>query len=105
MSCRSPQNYPWVNTVLDKGYQVCELRSDLKYPTHATYKVLFLDQRGIFELLFSERLCLRSLTSSVEKGTGLSSTVTSKTLAREGGPRKQAEYLKHFRADSIGMSA
>lgn len=66
MPCRSPQNYPWISAVLDKGYQM-----------------LFLDQRG----------------------TGLSSTVTSKTLAREGGPRKQAEYLKHFRADSIGTSA
>lgn len=39
------------------------------------------------------------------KGTGLSSTVTSKTLAIEGGSREQAEYLKHFRADSIGTSA
>lgn len=48
MPCRSPQNYPWVGTVLDKGYQVCELRSDLKYSNHATYKILFLDQRGMF---------------------------------------------------------
>ena len=22
ISCRSPQNYPWIHTVLDKGYQV-----------------------------------------------------------------------------------
>lgn len=32
----------------------------------------------------------------------MSSTVTFKTLAREGAPVEQAEYLKSFRADSIG---
>lgn len=42
-------------------------------------KVLFLDQRG----------------------TGLSSTITAGTLARQGDAIKQAEYLKHFRADNI----
>lgn len=35
----------------------------------------------------------------------MSSTVTSKTLAREGGPIQQAEYLKLFRADTIGEQA
>ncbi|KAJ5129650.1 uncharacterized protein N7515_005689 [Penicillium bovifimosum] len=43
------------------------------------YQVLFLDQRG----------------------TGLSSTITAGTLARQGDAIKQAEYLKNFRADSI----
>ncbi|CRG84555.1 proline iminopeptidase [Talaromyces islandicus] len=43
------------------------------------YQVLFLDQRG----------------------TGLSSTITAQTLARQGDAVKQAEYLKHFRADNI----
>ncbi|KAJ5495851.1 Proline iminopeptidase [Penicillium diatomitis] len=43
------------------------------------YQILFLDQRG----------------------TGLSSTVTAGTLARQGDAIKQAEYLKKFRADSI----
>ena len=43
------------------------------------YQILFLDQRG----------------------TGLSSTVTAKTLAEKGSPEKQAAYLRHFRADSI----
>lgn len=38
------------------------------------------------------------------KGTGLSSTVTAKTLAAEGGPAEQASLLKNFRADSIGKS-
>lgn len=38
------------------------------------------------------------------KGTGLSSTVTARTLATEGGPAKQAASLKNFRADSIGRS-
>ncbi|KAL2815783.1 Alpha/Beta hydrolase protein [Aspergillus cavernicola] len=43
------------------------------------YQVLFLDQRG----------------------TGLSSTITAGTLALQGNAIKQAEYLKHFRADNI----
>ena len=43
------------------------------------YQVLFLDQRG----------------------TGLSTTVTARTLATQGGPFEQANYLKLFRADSI----
>lgn len=43
------------------------------------YQILFLDQRG----------------------TGLSSTVTAQTLAKQGGPEEQADYLRHFRADSI----
>ncbi|SLM35346.1 proline iminopeptidase [Lasallia pustulata] len=36
-----------------------------------------------------------------QRGTGLSSTVTARTLARQGNPAEQAAYLKHFRADSI----
>ncbi|PYH46544.1 proline iminopeptidase [Aspergillus saccharolyticus JOP 1030-1] len=60
--CRPPQEFGWINTVLEKGYQV-----------------LFLDQRG----------------------TGLSSTITASTLARQGNAVKQAEYLKQFRADNI----
>lgn len=32
----------------------------------------------------------------------MSSTVTARTLATEGGPAQQAALLKHFRADSIG---
>lgn len=36
------------------------------------------------------------------KGTGLSSTVTARTLATEGGPVQQAALLRNFRADSIG---
>ncbi|KAL2856029.1 Alpha/Beta hydrolase protein [Aspergillus pseudoustus] len=62
MGCRPPQEYGWVGSALDKGYQV-----------------LFLDQRG----------------------TGLSSTITAGTLALQGNAIKQAEYLKHFRADNI----
>ena len=62
IGCRSPQNYAWTDTVLDKGYNI-----------------LLLDQRG----------------------TGLSSTITAKTLANVGTPENQAAFLKHFRADSI----
>ncbi|MFD8752167.1 alpha/beta fold hydrolase [Kitasatospora sp. NPDC059577] len=43
------------------------------------YRVLLLDQRG----------------------TGRSTPATRQTLARRGGPREQADYLAHFRADSI----
>lgn len=31
----------------------------------------------------------------------MSSTITAGTLARQGDAIKQAEYLKHFRADNI----
>ena len=43
------------------------------------YQILFLDQRG----------------------TGLSSAITARTLASEGISARQADLLKHFRADSI----
>ncbi|MEV7774084.1 alpha/beta fold hydrolase [Kitasatospora sp. NPDC086791] len=43
------------------------------------YRVLLLDQRG----------------------TGRSTPATRQTLARRGGPQEQADYLAHFRADSI----
>ncbi|MCJ1395438.1 hypothetical protein MMC18_008324 [Xylographa bjoerkii] len=33
--------------------------------------------------------------------TGMSSTITAATLAKQGGPADQAAYLMHFRADSI----
>lgn len=36
-----------------------------------------------------------------QRGTGLSSTLTAGTLARQGDAIKQAEYLKKFRADNI----
>lgn len=47
------------------------------------YRVLLLDQRG----------------------TGISSTVSHQTLARLATPEAQAEYLQHFRADSIVRDA
>jgi pimeloyl-ACP methyl ester carboxylesterase len=47
------------------------------------YRVLLLDQRG----------------------TGISSTVSHQTLARLPTPEAQAQYLKHFRADSIVRDA
>lgn len=47
------------------------------------YRVLLLDQRG----------------------TGRSSPVSARTLARVGGARKQADYLRSFRADSIVRDA
>ncbi|KQV21258.1 MULTISPECIES: alpha/beta fold hydrolase [unclassified Kitasatospora] len=47
------------------------------------YRVLLLDQRG----------------------TGRSTPATRQTLARRGDPRQQADYLAHFRADSIVRDA
>ncbi len=47
------------------------------------YRVLLLDQRG----------------------TGRSTPVNYQTLARFGSPQAQADYLKHFRADSIVKDA
>ncbi len=49
----------------------------------ASYRVLLLDQRG----------------------TGRSTPATRQTLARLGTPRAQADYLAHFRADSIVRDA
>lgn len=36
-----------------------------------------------------------------QRGTGLSTPANRQTLPLRGGPREQAEYLTHFRADSI----
>ncbi|MDX3853487.1 alpha/beta fold hydrolase [Streptomyces sp. AK02-01A] len=36
-----------------------------------------------------------------QRGTGLSTPANRQTLPLRGGPRQQAEYLAHFRADSI----
>lgn len=47
------------------------------------YRVLLLDQRG----------------------TGRSTPVTYRTLVQRGSPQAQADYLKHFRADSIVRDA
>ncbi|WP_433086937.1 alpha/beta fold hydrolase [Dactylosporangium sp. CA-052675] len=47
------------------------------------YRVLLLDQRG----------------------TGRSARVSRHSVTRRGGPRAQAEYLSHFRADSIVRDA
>lgn len=43
------------------------------------YQMLYLDQRG----------------------TGLSTPISAATLALQGNPHRQADYLKLFRADSI----
>ncbi|OXV09009.1 hypothetical protein Egran_03224 [Elaphomyces granulatus] len=75
--CQQPQDYPWIRSVLDKGYQVSNVC--FSHCCLDERKVLFLDQRG----------------------TGMSSTITAATLAPKGNAFKQAEYLQHFRADSI----
>ncbi|GAB3417169.1 alpha/beta hydrolase family protein [Flindersiella endophytica] len=40
-----------------------------------------------------------------QRGTGLSTPANRQTLPRRGGPEAQAEYLTHFRADSIVRDA
>jgi proline iminopeptidase len=40
-----------------------------------------------------------------QRGTGLSTPADALTLAARGGPAEQAEYLTHFRADSIVADA
>jgi len=35
------------------------------------------------------------------RGAGLSSPITAQTLALQGDSRRQADYLRNFRADSI----
>ena len=37
-------------------------------------------------------------------GTGLSSTITAELLQKQGSPTEQASFLKHFRADNIGIN-
>ncbi|KAI8467667.1 MAG: Alpha/Beta hydrolase protein [Monoraphidium minutum] len=39
------------------------------------------------------------------RGTGLSSQISVKNLAKAGGPKEQARYLSYFRADSIVRDA
>ncbi|KAL8766412.1 MAG: hypothetical protein Q9209_006788 [Squamulea sp. 1 TL-2023] len=75
ISCKSPQNYGWTEKALDKGYQI-----------------LFLDQRGKIDSLLS----LQSAEQVIPTGTGLSSTVTERTLARHGGPLGQAFYPRRI---------
>ncbi|MCP2268327.1 alpha/beta hydrolase fold [Actinokineospora diospyrosa] len=40
-----------------------------------------------------------------QRGTGRSTPVTRHSLAKQGTPQQQADYLKHFRADSIVRDA
>lgn len=100
MECRPPQDYGWVGTVLDKGYQVG--LNDLVSIEHLFYSYLnhfqYLDT--IYLLFWSSFQWLQLLLLD-QRGTGLSSTITAGTLARQGNAVKQAEYLRHFRADNI----
>lgn len=73
---------PWLLYL--QGGPGMECRSPQSYPFTQSfvdkgYQVLFLDQRG----------------------TGLSSAISARTLARQGGVKEQVQYLKSFRADSI----
>ncbi|KAL1993516.1 hypothetical protein VTN49DRAFT_3465 [Thermomyces lanuginosus] len=58
-------------------------------PPQSTSFVPFLLDKGYEVLLLDQR------------GTGMSTTITAATLRRRGDAQKQAEYLRHFRADNI----
>lgn len=79
MGCKPPQNYPWTERVLDKGYQI-----------------LFLDQRGERHNLVGASLLLILV---LVIGAGLSGTVTRRTFI---SPKDKASHLELYRADSIG---
>ncbi|KAL1976313.1 hypothetical protein VTN31DRAFT_2595 [Thermomyces dupontii] len=61
------------------GCQLPQSTSFVPFLLDKGYEVLLLDQRG----------------------TGMSTTITAATLQRRGDAEKQAEYLRHFRADNI----
>ncbi len=58
------------------------------------------DSGWIGEVLKTHRLLLLD-----QRGTGLSSRVLPQTLAKFASPQEQADYLTHFRADSIVRDA
>lgn len=58
----------------------------------------YLASRFLTSSLSSHRIQILLLD---QRGTGLSSTITAGTLARQGDAIKQAEYLKHFGANDI----
>jgi hypothetical protein len=37
MGCRAPQDYGWIGTVLDKGYQVCYFAAFCHQTTHVLF--------------------------------------------------------------------
>lgn len=83
---REHEDLPWL--VFFQGGPGCEAprpveKSGWLKRALQEYRVLLLDQRG----------------------TGLSTPVTHQTLARFDTPQAQADYLKHFRADSIVRDA
>ncbi|MCJ1384767.1 hypothetical protein MMC17_007885 [Xylographa soralifera] len=76
-----PKQTPWRICLYSLLY---DSRAELESQS-CTYKVV----RG-YQLFFPD-----------QRGTGMSSTITTATLAKQGSPADQAAYIKHFRADSI----
>lgn len=50
-------------------------------------------------------LCLANYDVCVQRGTGLSTPLTTTALAQFESPKQQAAYLRNFRADSIVKDA
>ncbi|KAI5289981.1 hypothetical protein KEM54_002745 [Ascosphaera aggregata] len=84
-SAQGPKPYehlPWLLYLQGGPGYGCEQPQDISWVNlflDKGYQVLLLDQRG----------------------TGLSSPITAAALKNQGDVAKQAEYLKHFRADNI----
>jgi len=50
-------------------------------------------------------LCLANYVFCLQRGTGLSTPLTTTALAQFASPKQQAAYLRNFRADSIVKDA
>ncbi|KZZ91968.1 prolyl peptidase [Ascosphaera apis ARSEF 7405] len=77
-----PEDLPWLLYLQGGPGYGCGQPQDISWVNlflDKGYQILLLDQRG----------------------TGLSSPITAATLRYKGDAAKQAEYLKHFRADNI----
>lgn len=46
-------------------------------------------------------LCIANYVIFLQRGTGLSTPLTTSALAQFASPKQQAAYLRNFRADSI----
>ena len=98
MSCFSPSNTPWVQSIVEKGYKVGFF--DLNYGS------LLRTPRSSYWINEVVNMLRRDLLLvNVPPGTGLSSPISARTLGLEGGPEEQARLLKLFRADNIGEQA
>lgn len=95
MSCWSPSDTSWVQTIVEKGYKV-----GISNSYHGS---LLRNSRSSYWINEVMTIRYRVLWPvNLYPGTGLSSPISARTLGLEGGPEEQARLLKLFRADNIG---